>query len=331
MLGGALKAAQVPDNPMESAFVEQLFSLEPPDGGAPVEVAATDSETLIKWNGKLLVAFSTDRVEVPPVERDAFVRFVRHRFGGHPHALRLLSEGSGIPRRLTITRPGMGVEATRLVLENRGEVEDQCYTLDGKKRVLVASKLEGLLEEAYAGGPSKLEERSANILEHADVGAAGDKPVEAMLAYQEFMLMTGSVESRNDALSQLVGLPEVREALTAIQPPDGSGIEEAIKVLQALQQEMPSRRAVLRVFEANHQLAAKRPDAAKTLFIAALKENPFIVGAWKDLGELFVRAFETPTGWDCFDVARYLRPDHFLLEGIKRYEKELVFRHPAFF
>lgn len=65
--------------------------------------------------------------------------------------------------------------------------------------------------------------------------------------------------------------------------------------------------------------------------MAALTANPYIVGAWKDLGDLYFNEYNTRDAWRCWDLARELLPTHGLLKTVGEFEQNLLNTYPEFF
>ena len=70
----------------------------------------------------------------------------------------------------------------------------------------------------------------------------------------------------------------------------------------------------------------KEFKTAEQLFIKVLGANPFLAGAYHDLGQLYFDGFAHEKAWMCFDTARRLYPDHPLMKDItaleRRYERD---------
>ncbi len=88
---------------------------------------------------------------------------------------------------------------------------------------------------------------------------------------------------------------------------------------------------ILAVFEANHHLALGRAPQAAELFAGALRANPYLAGAWKDLGDLLFRQWEPGAAWTCWDAGRRIAPRFANLEAIGQFEQRLLRDLPEFF
>jgi hypothetical protein len=71
--------------------------------------------------------------------------------------------------------------------------------------------------------------------------------------------------------------------------------------------------------------------AAEKLFLSVLETNPFLAGAYHDLGRLYDETFRSSEAWLCFDTARQISPDHFMLKGITNLELRFEHDFPDYF
>jgi len=80
---------------------------------------------------------------------------------------------------------------------------------------------------------------------------------------------------------------------------------------------------MLNLFAANIHAKLGGIGKAKMLIGNALKENPYIVSAWVDLGEFYFLDFDPTGAWFSWDIARRLHPDHHLLVKTSTLEQRL--------
>ena len=119
MLGGALDAGKVADNPMAPTIAEHQLSLRRDANRASgIEHKITAGETRYLWHAKELFAYSTTLVPLAAADRDLYIRYVRNTVGGHPEILEDLKKLDGIPKWLRYLDPGFG---TAVRLEVIGE------------------------------------------------------------------------------------------------------------------------------------------------------------------------------------------------------------------
>jgi tetratricopeptide (TPR) repeat protein len=106
---------------------------------------------------------------------------------------------------------------------------------------------------------------------------------------------------------------------------------QALKLFDSIDRPNLRHRHVLDVFRANSTAGAGDPARAIELFRRALAANPYLTGAYIDLGGVLFRTYEVPAAWQQWDVARKLAPAHPMLEMVTSLEQRLVESHPRFF
>jgi hypothetical protein len=88
---------------------------------------------------------------------------------------------------------------------------------------------------------------------------------------------------------------------------------------------------MLDVFEGNILFNLRGGQAGADHLLAALKVNPYLLGAWKDLGGYYYRSYETDMAWACWDAARRVNAQHSMLLQITELENRLRQAFPEFF
>lgn len=63
----------------------------------------------------------------------------------------------------------------------------------------------------------------------------------------------------------------------------------------------------------------------------AVAINPFLTGAYKDLGDLYSGQYQFERAWRCWTAARHISPSHPMLEEAGRREEMLLGEHPEYF
>lgn len=178
---------------------------------------------------------------------------------------------------------------------------------------------------------------------------AAEQYAEGLLAFYEYTMQYGQQEM--DRIRPLIQALMERaprksggidlQALSAAirnQPETEQGLRDAIEVLQATKGKLASHGHVLNVYMANYQGFLEdrfgqigQNAVAADLIIDALEENPFLTGAWHDLGWKYFYMFRMPEAWNAWDQARTVNPGHSLIEGIDNLEAQVKQHNPAFF
>jgi tetratricopeptide (TPR) repeat protein len=107
--------------------------------------------------------------------------------------------------------------------------------------------------------------------------------------------------------------------------------EAASKKLKSLEKAAGPAVHILRIFEAGVLSARGQHSGAQRLYLEALKTDPYIAGAWKDLGDMYFQAFECEPAWQCWDAARHLAPEFKGLGQVAELEQMLRKECPEFF
>ena len=125
----------------------------------------------------------------------------------------------------------------------------------------------------------------------------------------------------------------VKELTNAIrqQPTSKEQLQKAIEILEAARSKDLSHGYILNVFLANYLDRVGQTQKAKDLILEALENNPFLAGAYKDLGDKYLRSFEMSNAWASWDHMRRLNPNHQLAPVINGLEQQIKQKHPVYF
>jgi len=163
--------------------------------------------------------------------------------------------------------------------------------------------------------------------------------LEASLAFHEYATHTGGkdIERFKNTIQRVFSEapPEsgVHELTNAIrqQPSSKEQLQKAIKILEAARSQKPSHGYILNVYLANYLDMAGQTETARDLILEALESNPFLAGAYKDLGDKYLREFDMANAWASWDHMRRLNPEHQLAPVIDGLEQQIRQKHPVYF
>ncbi len=334
MLGGALEAGKVENNPMSPTLAEHQLSLRRDAKRASgIERKSDDGEQRYLWQGKELFAYSTKLVPLTAAERDLFIRYLRYTVGGHPEILDDLQKLDGIPKWIRYSDPAFGTALRLEVLESR-KTPDADYVLPPLEKTPM--KNPGAAAAAARVASSTPESRAAftaRILAAANEAADMGRPLQAMLGYIELQLMIGG-EMPPDFKKRAEGITHdgnVRALLSVFQAANEAQARANVATLKGLAALAGDKAYVLGIFQANMETALGNREAAISLFVAALTKNPFITGVWKDLGDSLDTGYDAADTWRCYETARIIAPEHKLLAGIAQGEAAMTREHPEYF
>jgi hypothetical protein len=157
--------------------------------------------------------------------------------------------------------------------------------------------------------------------------------LDAMLGWTELTLMTGRPGDAftPEQLSLLQGDPSVQLVTTSLRANTRDDLREAADTLLQLRSKTSNKAYVLMLFEANDRARIGDTKSARQLFLDALQENPFLAGAYKDLGDLLLMGYDMPRAWRCWDAGRRIAPQFSNFAAVNRFEKTLVAEQPQYF
>ncbi|HSY48564.1 MAG TPA: hypothetical protein VLC46_07130 [Thermoanaerobaculia bacterium] len=333
-LGGVLEAAKVGANPMAATMAEHQFSLRPDTAGTSgIRKISGTGEQRYLWQEKELFAYSTELVPLSAADRDLFIRYVRYEVGGHPEILGDLQKLNGIPRWLRYSDPVLG-DARRLDVVATKKTPDAPYALPSlEKATLKNPEAAAAAATVAASTPALRAAMAERILAGANKAADAGKPLEAMLGYIERKLMIdGDMPPDYQKRAEVILKDENVRALSgSFQVQSEEQARSAVATLMRLAPLAGEKSYVIGLFRANMEQRLGNRDAAISLFVAALTKNPFITGAWRDLGDTLDTGYDAVDTWRCYETARIIAPAHGMLADITRGEGILAQEHAEFF
>jgi tetratricopeptide (TPR) repeat protein len=334
LMNRMLSAAKLLDDMRSPPMVEQLFSVAVPGGDADIDTAKADGGTVYRWRGHDLLSISDASQPLPAEYQREYWRWLRINFGGHPKIYTDLKERSGVPKLLRIVRPDNGVTTVALRLRSVANSSTAVYTLEGFSRTTPNAEPYLTLHHLDGDSSAALAVQISATRGDMESSIAAAKGFDAFLA---FMALTNAA---TDAASMLP--PQATElfrsdanakAVAAVmQAHTKEQAESAVKTLSELRGQTTANYAyMLDVFAANHELDLRRTQDAERHFLAALAKNPYLTGAWFDLGNVYYATFRTPEAWACWDTARALNPKHPLRHNVDALEQRLLTEWPQLF
>jgi hypothetical protein len=335
MLGTALQAGKVPVNPMEPVLMEQLFSLSNPKGQTTIDHRHTDGVTEFIWGQQKLMIVSDKTQELPPGYQTEYWRFLRYYAGGHPKIYAALSSLNGVPEKVTFVLTNMGTETREITLSGIRVAADAPYSLDGFARTLPQEEPYTTLGLIPSDAVTRLAERAEGTATARDAAFAKGQILDAFLGNLAILIMTGDGASMTAWASQhrdaIQADAPARSLTESINPRDQSAANTAVQTLEDLHKQPGSAGYMLDVFEGNILLNLRGGTGGADHLLAALKVNPYLLGAWKDLGGYYYGSYETDKAWACWDAARRVNAQHSMLMQITELENRLRAAFPEFF
>ena len=332
-LGRALSAASLKDNPMATTLSEHNLSLTAKKHQSEIKKNNKSKNVTFNWNGKELFKYDKNLVQIKQSYKDQFIRFLRYHLGGHPEILKSLQQLKGIPSSLTITSLNVQTKITTLRLKSHKYTSDKLPSLAKFNKGKVDGALAALLSTNTNFSENALSTSSKTLLLKATDAYNEKRYLDTMLTYLEYTLATGEQMPKqfNSQRELIVNDIGVKTFLPSIRPKSKEEAQKAVKTLVALRTKSKDKKHVLKIFEANIRSSLGMQKEAMQLFHDVLSKNPHITGAWKDLGGLYFRSYNSRAAWRCWDTARKLNPKHHLLASIVKFENRLKNDNPEFF
>jgi hypothetical protein len=85
------------------------------------------------------------------------------------------------------------------------------------------------------------------------------------------------------------------------------------------------------LFIANDRATLGDRQGAIAGLVAVLQAHPFIAGAYKDLGDNLLLAYEAPQAWRSWDLGRRIAPTFHNFKAVGEFEERLAAQHPEYF
>jgi len=306
---------------------------------ADIHVRRQGNEAVCNHQGKVLLSHASTGVkDVAAVA--GFVQFIRHRYGGHPLILKHLTALDFVPTTVTLealTPLGHFPNTVRIQV-------DQCEPADlsrpstfGLREATpfdgdaAGDTIRSAREASRQAVPESVSARLAAAIEAVRHGDA----FEGMLSFFELTLETDV--SMPPVLAEAVKVTldtRVRALIGAIAGACSAKSNEDAMFIIAIYERLAAAAGkphVLWAMEAGLRSACRQTKEARELLTRAVEANPWLTGAYKDLGDGFLRTFEVPRAWACWDTARRLSPHHPLVASVARFEEMLRREHPEYF
>ncbi|WP_426753743.1 hypothetical protein [Myxococcus sp. Y35] len=289
--------------------------------------------------GRRLFAYSDDGTHVEPDLGRRFVQFLRDRYHGHPLILERLASEGRVPREIQYSAKemrGSPGSTVTLRLQSANAVPDSGTPLDGYRRVVRGrpglpddATLERVTLGAAPDSTQVREQRQMEAKESVDAG----RMLESVLAFFELALQTGEAVPGLGDVIQSIPDEDVRRfrAVMSRPPTDEASASAMAPALVELRAAAGRHAHVLKSLEAGARRALGEAQEARALFLQVIEANPYFTGAYKDLGDLCIEAWDMGAAWLCWDAARNIAPGHHLLKDVSALEEMLATEHPEYF
>lgn len=331
-LGDIMAGAGIKSDPMDPVLSEHMFSLAT-GKDAQLKRVVDGKCTTFTHDEKDLFRWCKGDAAISEMNRVRLIMFLRYRFGIHPDILEDLNTLTAFPESMTIHKYHIKNETETLTLVSVGARNDRtslaAYDVggagDGEIHVL-AQRLRKSTGKEYADACSSMVTRAVAFAEKKEF-------LESVALFLTNILATGKEFTPEffKYRDSLIQDPDVQLLFASISPQDETAAKKAIADLKKLSEKATDGQCAIHVFRANILTSLGESGEAIESFTKALKQEPMILGAWKDMGSIYYDNYETPTAWLCWDAARSVNADHALLKTIDDLETKLMADHPEFF
>ena len=299
-----------------------------------------------RHDGLSVVQFIPATTALPVLFSPRFASFLAYECNIHPKIRRQLAVADGIPRLLvTHWRLGNQQNTATYRLKSVERLATDSTVVPANFRP--APHQEGPFKELFhvislVRDPVYVKQRITRdgAGQFAKDVIAAKRPLDACLALIEYGLQSGEqnpddlrqykreFEQDNQCRLYLASLDQssdeaCRKSLASCESIDRTGLRKAymldLQRADLLQILGRGRGGATTPAEQNQTVTAE------TLFLKVLAANPFLAGAYHDLGALYDETFRSSLAWLCFDTGRQISPDHRLLKDITTLEQR--FQH----
>ena len=352
-LGGALAAAGVAAPGMnDNEFaIQTIFGLKLPKNNQPpsnnsapaVKKTTRGGFDIFNHNGEEYVRVKYSERAVPATLRPVFERFLAYQFNIHPDIRLEIAKSGKVPSEIILKWENIGEnirDEYKLTSAQLGGAPEKWPGADAPPTDLGDAEMKAAFAAARDSARFAQAKTARQTGEYIDARMAAGVAPDALLAIMEYGLQNG--ESRDQVIQWISKYKDKFQAdsrcrlyfASTLSGPDSGNQErakEALASLDKIDRQGLEKAYVLDIQRGDLLTFLQDWSGARAAFLAALKSNPFIAGVWKDLGDLYRDAYETDVAWACWDTARRLYPNHFMLEEINNFEGRLRKDFPEFF
>lgn len=353
MLGKIMSSARFKrfedsENPFDKFYSEAMLGVSNPKFSSNYKAALrklTDRD-IYEYNGQTVTAVKDSSTGLSGQQALQFNRFLANTTMIHPAIRRQLGSRGKVPQELSWYIDNAPIGRTRVTLKLLK------YSPDSYRMNL------GDLSEASSNSPLlsplslKLKERGyQRPVNSQELSVSKFKQfvqkksyLDALLTLSEYGMETGEhqlylLQSISKQLQNDADCQKLTRGCRA--PGNEEEARASLAALDSIDRKKYEKSYLLDIFRANlikdliahgaekiNTSGERKPELA---FVSALKINPFITGAYYDLGEYLRTLFKHSEAWECFKIARKLKPGHPFQKTLDETEAKLIRENPEFF
>jgi tetratricopeptide (TPR) repeat protein len=311
---------------LQAAYAIRHVDAEPTP--MPERLDAADGS---RWTieGLEIAHYQASEVEL---DRRSLTRLLAHAARVHPDVAPALIADGRVPALLRTQNhfPAVRVDERLTLVEAREQVELDVESLIAAYKDAPAKSPVLALARRQLDGPRP---------DHLAVARASidDKRlVEAQLACMAFSVSEIDSLPAQALLREIDGragrFSAARRLFNLIAPTqDPKAVAKRATKLARLRRKAGRYAYMLDVFIGEHQLELGDYDEAVAALGRALEVDPYLVGAWISIGRAHQGRLEFAEGWQCWDQALRLRPQHNIAKQALEWCRNLAADYPQFF
>lgn len=314
--------------------LETFYSLE--SGKKSQKVPEKSVNGVLKYTagGETIVETAFSKTRLTDSQQKIWAKYLLYECHIHPVIRRGLSNRPYLPQLLSYHYQDLTQRQVRMKLMEvkKTAVRSNEIPPDYGLSVDLNDELSGIMHEV-AAGQSKIPRLGKEDFRTATRNAYERRNyLEALLALLEYYFQDG--EQLPDEMVKLEGRtrsdPRMKLFMENLGVP-GETAEKFIQSLDAIDRNQLTRSLYIDYMKARALFRLKEYDQAIKVFLEVLRVNPYMAGAYRDLGFVFIETRREAIAWKCWDLARQLAPEHFFLDAVFGYEAKLLEEYAEYF
>ncbi|NOZ21337.1 MAG: hypothetical protein GXP25_09640 [Planctomycetes bacterium] len=313
------------------------MTLEGMEDPPPVE-EVRGKQHRFTYEGALVAEFRLGADAIPDDLRGSFAKFIAYECGVHPFIRRQLCSCGRLFQDLkTVARMGDAMRVTKLHITSVANVEATAVLVPADFRFGPepggSDPVLDIICSVRDGTAKRPDITSADLRARTEKAIQEKHFAQAMVYFFQNMLQFG-VEDKEllKKISDAAGKDEEFLLINlGLRRNNKAQARRALFALGAIDRSTLENDYILDVYKADALSTAGRVKESKWLLINVLRQNPYLAGAYKDLGGILFSEYDMPGAWRCWELCLKLCPGYSLLRKFEYYQERRRKRFPDFF
>ena len=342
MMAEVMQKAGLPEKAVGKFELEMIFGAEAnSEIAGAISFKTEDGKTGAYYKGEEVASYQSSAQRLSAVQQELFRKYLAYEHALHPAIAAHIAAESTIFSSLSYRNKAFGppylVERQYSLTETQPADGNAGRLPDSYKRIFAGDKrLNAVLELSQTAKQAVL----ADYLQLMEERLAAQDYRGVALVFFEYSIHYGDKEGLSQlgpflkkALQDAPESSSAREMLAAIRqtPKTKEEAVKAVAVLEKMRGENMTHGYVLNIFQANYEAALGNGAKAIGLILESLQQNPFLAGAYKDLGDKYLQSYRMMDAWACWDRMREIAPHHGLTVPVNTFESQLRQQFPEYF